>query len=139
MTFNIPTGKGYEININGSTIMSVIDTTVSVAQGTKIQVNTSTARSGFKDVGTPSDPTTSSSGDMYYNSTSNEYKFYNGSSWNTFGGSSSGGGVNNSWIWTDDETNEFDEAVYSSCELISDVSCVYSANTSARDDCELVS
>ena len=112
MTFNIPTGKGYEININGSTIMSVIDTTVSVAQGTKIQVNTSTARSGFKDVGTPSDPTTSSSGDMYYNSTSNEYKFYNGSSWNTFGGSSSGGGVNNSWIWTDDETNEFDEAVY---------------------------
>ena len=110
MTFNIPELKGYEININGSTIMSVIDTTVSVAQGTKIQVNTSTSRSGFKDVGTPSDPTTSSSGDMYYNSTSNEYKFYNGSSWNTFGGS--GGGVNNSWIWTDDETNEFDEAIY---------------------------
>ena len=112
MTFNIPELKGYEININGSSIIGITDSTVSVKEGTKIQVNTSTSRSGFKDTGTASDPTSSQSGDMYYNNSSNEYKFYNGTSWNTFGGSGGGGGVNNSWIWTDDETNEFDEAVY---------------------------
>jgi len=49
--------------------------------GNKILVDSTTAEAGFFDLGSPSDPSSASAGDMYYNDTALEYRFFNGTVW----------------------------------------------------------
>lgn len=54
-----------------------------------IEVNSNTTTAGIRDVGFTSDPTSPLAGELYYNTTSNVWRYYNGGAWNNFGGSTS--------------------------------------------------
>tara|TARA_R110002110_G_scaffold9707_1_gene47538 strand:+ start:52 stop:2505 length:2454 start_codon:yes stop_codon:yes gene_type:complete len=145
MTFNIPTGKGYEVNINGDTLIGLSGSLVTInslgsmilksntnntiqmfagstsathtfqdnalSLGTGIDLVVSGNLIDFTNRATPTAGSIFGNGAMY--SKGGDPMWWDGTTETSMlGGGSSGGGVNNSWIWTDDETNEFDEAVY---------------------------
>lgn len=144
MTFNIPTGKGYEVNINGDTLIGISGTLVNITSlgSMVLKSNTSntiqmfagsnTVTHTFQDnaltLGAGIDLVVSGNLIDFTNRATPSSIFGNGAMYSKGGdpmwwdgttetsmlggGGSSGGGVNNSWIWKDDETNEFDEAVY---------------------------
>lgn len=57
--------------------------------GDKQTVESTTTTAGYRDIGFTADPSNPAEGDLYYNSTSNVYKYYNGSAWTAF---TTGGG-----------------------------------------------
>jgi len=59
---------------------------VTLAAGKKITVDSDATESGFNDTGHTADPSSGAAGDLYYNTTSNTFKFHNGTAWGTFGG-----------------------------------------------------
>lgn len=67
------TGLGAQtqaLNMNGNTINDA-----------RIAVKTISTVAGFRDDGFASDPTSPLEGELYYNTTDNKYKFYNGTAW----------------------------------------------------------
>jgi hypothetical protein len=145
MIFNIPTGKGYEVNINGDTLIGLsgslavfnslgsmilksnTNNTIqmfagstsathtfqdnALSLGTGIDLVVSGNLIDFTNRATPTAGSIFGNGAMY--SKGGDPMWWDGTTETSMlGGGSSGGGVNNSWIWTDDETNEFDEAIY---------------------------
>ncbi len=54
-----------------------------------ITTNSSATVAGYRDLGHTADPTGPLAGELYYNTTINEYKFFNGTVWATLGGGGS--------------------------------------------------
>lgn len=53
----------------------------SLTNARNVQVASNTSTAGFRDIGFTADPTSPLAGELYYNTTSNVYKFYSGSAW----------------------------------------------------------
>ena len=72
--------QAIEINENG------IDMQLnSVTNARNIEVNTNTTTAGIRDVGFTADPLTPLEGELYYNTTSKVWRFYDGTSWGDLG------------------------------------------------------
>lgn len=69
-------------------VAQTISATKQMGAGIKLTVDADGTNSGFRDLGHTADPSSGNAGDFYYNTTSNAYKFHNGTAWTTF---SSGG------------------------------------------------
>lgn len=69
---------------------------ISINGGSQLSVNTTSTNAGFYDAGHTSNPSSAVEGDMYYNSSSNVYRFYDGSAWVDMTGSGGGSGANTS-------------------------------------------
>ena len=72
--------------------LSVVQTITATKQmdpGIKFTVDANATNSGFRDLGHTADPSAPFAGDLYYNTTSNVFRFYNGTVWGAFGGGAS--------------------------------------------------
>lgn len=79
------------INLGGGDISntnSIISTTGTFNTVTTIS---SGSTAGYRDTGTTANPTTPLEGEMYYNNSSNEYRFFDGSVWVSMAGGGGGG------------------------------------------------
>jgi hypothetical protein len=73
------------LGMNNQSITAVSSITSVSGLIDHIFVNTDATNAGFNDSGHTADPSSGVAGDFYYNTTSNTFKFYNGSIWSPLG------------------------------------------------------
>jgi len=84
------------INYNSNTTEWVFDNTnIRIGAGFKLSVDSDGTEAGFFDLGHTADPSSATGGDMYYNTTDNIYKFYNGTIWKSMESSI---GLHDVWV-----------------------------------------
>jgi len=66
-------------SINGEWVFD--NTNIRIASGFKLMVDSDATEAGFFDAGHTADPSSATKGDMYMNTTDNEYRFYDGTNW----------------------------------------------------------
>lgn len=60
-------------------------TTTVVDFTAKIQTDSTTTTAGYRDLGFTADPSSPAAGDLYYNTTANKFRSYNGATWDELG------------------------------------------------------
>ena len=114
VTWNITASTGMNLVIGGATTHQFTDNALSLGSGVDLVVSGNLL--DFTNRATPTAGSIFGDGAIYSKSVSgvDTPMWWDGTTETSMlgGGSSSGGGVNASYIWTNDETNEYDQMVY---------------------------
>jgi len=117
MRIFVDTSGSFNYRIGGANIATMTDTqmlfgsldiatvgNISLNAGAKLTTDSDATEAGIRDIGHTADPSSPAAGDLYYNTTSNLYKFYNGTVWGDVAGA---GGSQTPWL-ADIDADGFD-------------------------------
>jgi len=90
MQFTVNGSVGMSLGVVGLIVANQLTTlgNMVITTGSKLMLDSNATEAAFFDAGHTGDPSSASAGDMYYNTTINEFKFFNGTIWDSFGGGS---------------------------------------------------
>ena len=112
---------GGSVSIIGVTTVGYLNADdINIYSGGTISVNTDATNAGFYDAGHTANPTSAVEGAMYYNNSSNVYRFYNGTSWTDMSGSWVGLAIT-SLDMNDFDINGLDRLIFSSTGNVGDI------------------
>lgn len=112
---------GGNVSIIGVTTVGQLNADdINIYSGGTISVNTDATNAGFYDAGHTANPTSVLEGAMYYNNSSNVYRFYNGTAWTDMSGSWIGLATT-SLDMNDFDVNGIDRLIFSSTGNVGDI------------------
>ena len=102
-TYNVPSGDSHDFRINNVAFVTISTASVNfqgndivslgnitMNSGSTLLVNTDATEAAFLDLGHTADPSSPTGGNMYYNTTANEFRFYNGTVWRSMDATGAG-------------------------------------------------
>ena len=101
-----------EFDMGATNLVNVLNVTLN--SGGKLTVDSDATEAGFRDAGHTADPSSPAAGDLYYNTTTNVFRWYNGTIWQDIG--SGGGGSQTPWT-SDIDADGFDLTDLSNIEF----------------------
>jgi len=113
------------MDFNAQNILGVLNVTLNT--GGTLLLDTDATNAALRDIGHTADPSANDAGDMYYNTTSNEFRFFNGTVWRSM---DAAGGAQTPWA-TDIDAASFDLRDLSNLEFVDPTTGVPAATVNA--------